>query len=130
MNVSQSAVEEQVVEILKLVRTHLETGTTIIGEQLPGIVQELIYWKRFENIAAALFLTFMIIVGVSLIYSDVLKLERKEIANDQWCYAGAFGIVCSGFSLIILICHTLPLGFQLWLAPNIYLLEFFTQMFK
>lgn len=110
--------EQLIVDTINQTKDALSSGFTFAKDQVPDLIQQLIYWKIGQNI-------FFLILGLVLIWISV-KVFNK-IKEDEMLIVPV--TVLAGLGVAATVGSTMEL-LQLTLAPKIYLIEYAASLMK
>jgi len=119
--------EEQLTEILEM----LKNGILLTKEQLPLIIQELLFWKRIEFSMGGVFGIFLLTLSYIL-----YKKARKKVINihDYWeDILSTLAIMGTVAAFIIGVTFTavyIPLIIKITFAPKIWLIDYISSIVK
>jgi hypothetical protein len=121
----------------------LQSAKDFTLEQAPDILRQVVVWKRAEE-TAYLALTLLILVGTGIAYLKLFRWTAGQVAKaktERGNYKTGFddygvfmfgsvaaGIICP-ISTITALCR-IGDTLQVWLAPKVYLIEYFSHLIK
>jgi hypothetical protein len=120
----------------------LQSAKDFTLEQAPDVLKQIIVWKRGEETASFLFFALLGVASVVFFYrvyrqaSLAIAVVRAKPGADRYMK----GYDWDDYGSFVVACYVLPVGglisfigvfngfsdmLQVWLAPKIYLIEYF-----
>lgn len=109
------------IDSLNDIREFFSSATEFTSEQAPVLIQQVLTYSVIINVA-------LIITGVFLMVFGVVFIRKN---HDEYNPEGywAVGIITNVIGLPMIVCATVELV-QIYLAPKIFLLNYFANLFK
>lgn len=127
---------EKIQEHLGVLLEYLEKGFGFAAEQMPVVVQEILAWGFWSNVADAVFYSLCAAgaAAAALFFARLAKKEGAKLLREQEPVIIACGWTLS-FGLLISVCvflgavfSSLKMCLMVSLAPRVYLIEMLKEM--
>jgi hypothetical protein len=118
---------------IALTEQAVEKGSAFLMNQLPEVIQQLLWWKMWESIVSNALIIVLFFLLPFIIIKKTWKKGMESFKRDATDEHGIALII----AFIWILIGTLPLGMgtdltwlQIWIAPKIYLIEYAAELLK
>jgi hypothetical protein len=122
-NVAHDQLQTAVSHLIEKSISAIDRGVSFFSEQIPDVIQQLLYWKVTESLSYCVFgvllFCFMLFLDYR-IFIAVKKTEDDEVLVLGWGMLGS----------LVRIAYIIPIHMinftwlQIWITPKVFLLEY------
>jgi hypothetical protein len=121
--------EGMLLDIVKSTKEGVAKGVDIAMEQAPEIVNQLLAWKIADNCIRCAG-CLLLLTAICLIYRMIWK--RVEDGDYDGFIRGMVGLVGGVMAIALVICafEYAMAALKIYIAPKIYLIEYFSRLIR
>lgn len=127
--------EGLLLDVVTSTKEGVTKGVDVAMKQVPEVVDQLLRWKLVENAVYGLVMLLVVatIVGVMWKYWAYVRASEDRVNDDNWIWVGIIASFFTVFiSAIILkeVYDSFTVLLQIYVAPKLYLIEYFSKLLK